>query len=73
MNTSPTQGNMGEPPILQTSINEERNKNRDGEIATPTIRPSKQPDTKRERLNPLSKEEFVEEATDSQRREGVDS
>ena len=61
---------MGEPPILQTPLNEERNKKRDKEVATPASGPS---GAKRQRLNPLSEEEFFEETTDSQRKEGVDS
>ena len=32
-----------------------------------------QPGAKRQRLNPLSEEEFFEETTDSQRKEGKDS
>lgn len=58
---------MGEPPVLQTPLNEERNKKRDREKTTPASKPSGQHGTKRQRLNPLSKEEFVEENKDSQR------
>jgi len=72
MQTPPTQGNV-EPPILQTPLNEERNKKRDRELATPASGPSVQPGAKRQRLNPLSEEEFLEETTDSQRKEGKDS
>jgi len=50
---------------LQTPLNEERNKKRDKETATPANGPLGQPGTERQRLNPLSEEEFVEETTDS--------
>ena len=69
----PTQVNIGEPPILQTPLDEERNKKRNREVATPASGPSEQPGAKRKRLNPLLEEEFIEETTDSQRKEGVDS
>lgn len=73
MHTPPTQGNVGEPPILYTPLNEERNKRRDREVATLASGPSEQSGVKRHRLNPLSKEKFFEETSDSQRKEGVDS
>ena len=56
---------MGEPPVLQNPLNEERNKKRDRENTTPASGPSEQPGTKRQRLNPLSEEELVQETTDS--------
>ena len=65
--------NIGEPRILQTTLNEERNKKRDRETTTPTSGPLGQPGTKRQRLNPLSEEELSEETTDSQREERVES
>jgi len=64
---------MGEPPVLQTPLNEERNKKRDRETNTPANEPSGHPGKKRQRLNPLSEEEFVEEITDSQREERLES
>lgn len=64
---------MGEPPVLQTPLDEERNKKRDRETITPASEPSGQPRTKRQRLNPLLEEEFVEETTESQREERVES
>jgi len=42
-------------------------------VATLSSGPSEQPGAKRHRLNPLLEEEFFEETTDSQRKEGVDS
>lgn len=69
----PAQVNMGEPPILQTLLNEERNKKRDREVATPTSGPPDQPGSKRHRLDPHSEEEFFEDTTESQRKEGADS
>ena len=59
------------PPSLQTPLHEEKNKNRDRETTTPTSEASGQPRTKRQRLNPLSEEEFVEETIYSQREERV--
>jgi len=59
MQTPPTQGNL-----------EERNKKRGRELATPASGPSVQPGAKRQRLNPLSEEEFFEDTTNSQRKEG---
>jgi len=73
IHTRPTQVNVGEPPILQTLANEENNKKIEREVATPVSGPIEQPNAKRHRLNPLSKEGFFEETTDSQRKEGVDS
>lgn len=73
LHTPRGEGNVGEHLILQTPLNEERNKKRDREIATLVSGPSEQPGAKRQRLNPLSEEEFVEETTTSQRKEGVDS
>jgi len=69
----PTQINMGEPPILHIPLNEERNKKRDREVATPTSGPLDQPGAKRHKLNPHSEEEFFEDTTKSQRKEGADS
>ena len=34
MHTPPTQVNVGEPPILQIPLNEEKNKKRDRKVAT---------------------------------------
>lgn len=62
---------MGEPLILQTPLNDERNKKRDREVATPTSGPSEQPSIKNKSLNPLLEDEFFEETTDSQRKERV--
>jgi len=73
IHTPPTQVNVGEPPILQTPLNEEKNKKRDREVDTPASEPSEQPNAKSHRLDPLSEEEFFKETTDIQRKEGVDS
>jgi len=56
-------------PALQTPLNEERNKKRDRETTTPISGSTEQPGAKRQRLNPLSKEETIEETVDSQREE----
>lgn len=40
IHTPPTQGNVGEPSVLQTPLNEERNKKRDRETTTPASEPS---------------------------------
>lgn len=58
---------------MQTPLNEERNKKRDREVATPTSGLSDQLGGKRHRLNPHSEEEIFEEIINNQRREGVDS
>ena len=71
--TSPTQINVVETPILKTPLNEEKSKKRDTETTTPISGPSEQPGIKRKILNPLSEEEFVEETIYSQRREGLDN
>ena len=62
-----TQVNIGESPILETPLNEERKKKRDREVATPASGPSDQPRAKRHRLNPHSEEEFFEETTKSKK------
>lgn len=61
----PAQVNMGNPPVLQTPLNEENNLKRDREVATPTSGPSDQPSAKGHRLNPYSEEEFFEETIGS--------
>lgn len=65
------QTNVEEILVLQTPLNEERNKKRDRETTTPASGPTGQPGTKRQRLNPLSEEEIGEETTDGQRDERV--
>lgn len=73
MQSPPTQINITEPPVMKTPLNEERNKKRDREKTTPASEPLGQPETKRQRLNPLSEEEFAKENIDSQREERMES
>ena len=54
---------------MQTPLNEERNKKRDRETTTPINGPTEKPGAKRQRLNPLSEEEIIEETTESLREE----
>lgn len=65
MPTPPAQTKIAESPM--SPLNEERNKKRDRETTTPTSGPTGEPGTKRKRLNPLSKEEMIEETTNIQR------
>lgn len=46
---------------------------RDREIATPSSRPTYQTFSKRQRFNRYSEEEFIDETTESMRKEGIDS
>lgn len=69
MPTTLAQTNVAETPVLQTPLNEERNKKTDRETTTPTSGPTGQLGAKRQRLNPLSEEEIVKETIDSQRKE----
>jgi len=71
--TCPAQVNMGDPPVLQTPLNEEKRLKRDKEIAAPTSAPSNQLSAKRHKLNPHLEEEIFEETTGSLRKEGGDS
>jgi len=64
---------MGNPPVVQTPLYEKKNLKRDREVATPSSRPSDQTFAKRQMLNPYSEEEFIDETTESMRKEGVDS
>lgn len=65
----PAQTKATESLALQTPINEEINKNRDRETTTPISGPTQDPGAKRQRLNPLSEEEIIEETVDNQREE----
>ena len=67
----PAQKKALEIPILQTPLNEERGKKRDRQEDTPINGPEEQPGEKRQRLNPLSEEEFIQESTDSLKEERV--
>lgn len=69
----PTQTIAPKIPVLQTPLNEERSKKRDREDPTPISGPAEQPGAKRQRLNPLSEDEIIEETTDSLRGERVTS
>ena len=69
MPTPPAQTSLAETPVFQNPLNEERNKKRDMETTTPASGIIGQPRTKRQRLNPLSKEKIGEETIDSQREE----
>ena len=57
----PVQTKAPEIPALQTPLNEERGRKRDKEEATPVSGPAEQPGEKRQRINPLSEEEIIEE------------
>ena len=63
---SPTQTNVAESSILKTPLNEEKGKKREAETTTPITKPSEQPSNKRQRLNSLLEEEFVEELDSQQ-------
>ena len=52
---------MSTPPIVQTTLNEERNLKLDSEETTPLGRAISQTYVKRQRLNPFSEQEFTEE------------
>jgi len=67
----PVQTKAAEIPTLQTPLNEEKGKKRDREEATPISGPAEQPRTKRQRLDPLSEEEIIEETIESLRGERV--
>ncbi len=56
-----------EVPTLHTPLNEEKGKKRDREEGTPINGATKQPRAKRQRINPLSEDEFIEESTGSLR------
>ena len=64
---------MGNPPIVQTPLNEEKNLKRDREVAIPTSGPSNEPGAKRHKLNPYLEEEFFEETIGNLRKEGGDN
>lgn len=65
----PVQTKAVEIPALQTPLNEEKGKKRDKEEATPISGPVEQQGAKRQRLNPLSEEEIIEEIIESLRGE----
>ena len=67
--TDRPEATMSTPPVLQTPLNEEKGKKRDREEATPISGPAEQPGAKRQRLNPLSEEEIIEETIESLRGE----
>jgi len=62
-----------EVPALQTPPNEERSKKRDREETTPTSGSTEQPEAKRQRVDPLPKEEIIEKITESPREERATS
>lgn len=66
-----TQIKAPEIPALQTPLNEERGKKRDRQEDTPISGPAEQPGEKRQRLNPYSEEELLEETTGGLRGEGM--
>jgi len=61
----PTQTNAPEMPTLHTPLNEEKGKKRDREEATPISGPTEKPKAKRQRVDPLPKEEVIEEIIES--------
>lgn len=63
------QTKAAEISALQTPLNEERHKKRDRKTTTPINGPIEEPGAKRQRLNPLSEEEIIEETVDIQREE----
>lgn len=65
------QTKAAEIPALQTPLNDEKCKKRDTEEATPINGPVEQPGAKRQRLNPLSQDEIIEEKIESLRAERV--
>lgn len=71
MPTPLVETHVAESPALQTPLNGERGKKRNRETTTPTSGPVEQPGTKRQRLNPLSEEEMMEETIDNHREERV--
>ena len=71
--TPPVQTKAPEIPALQTPLNVEKGKKRDKEEATPINGPVEQLGEKRKRLNPLSKEEIIEETIESLRGERATS
>lgn len=60
-----TDTNTGNPPVLQTPLNEERNKKRSKSEASPSTVPLDQVYVKRTRLNPLSEQEYEETRSDT--------
>jgi len=66
-----TQTKALEIPALQTPINEERGKKRERQEDTPISGSAEQPGEKRQRLNPLSEEEFIQETIGNLREEIV--
>lgn len=56
-------------PALQTPLNEERSKKWDREETTPASGSTKQPEAKRQRVDPQTEEEISEEITGSPRKE----
>lgn len=54
-----------EIPALQTPLNVEKGRKRDQEEATPITGPTKQPEVKRQRVDPLLEEEVIEEIIES--------
>ena len=61
---------MPEIHVLQTPLKEERGNKRDREESTPVSGLVEQPGEKRQRLNPYSEEELLEETTSIPRGEG---
>jgi len=64
---------MGNPPVLQTPLNEEINIKRDREGTTPSSRPVDQTFAKRKGLNPYSKEEYTKDTTGNIVTQEIDS
>jgi len=58
---------------LQTPLNEEKGRKRDREEDTPVSGPAEQPETKRQRVDPLPEEEVIEEIIESPRSERLAS
>jgi len=66
----PAQTKASEAPVLQTPQNEEKSRKRGREEDAPASGPSEQTGDKRQRLNPYSEEEFVEDTTSTMRGQG---
>jgi len=58
-----TQTKVLEIPVLQTALNEERDKKRERQEDTPVSGLAEQQGEKRQRLNPYFEEELLEETT----------
>lgn len=61
----PAQTKAPEMPTLQNPLNEEKGRKRDREETTPVTGPTEHPEAKRQRVDPIPKEEVIEEIIES--------